>query len=268
MRRRKAESVRSRQALILLPLLVATSARANDVLDSLVAAYPATLAGHDVGSVTFRNGVRLDAGALHEKAPLEWLLSHASIRDQFLLSYPRSALTSPPADNFDPGRYRNRAFFNAMYGNCGKGEVEDHLVSVVWLPQSWGKAVRVTRVNGVAMQLRAVSDEIEKLPLAIRRAAWPIEGDYDCRNVADDGQPSMHAYGAAVDLNLHWSGYWLWDEGQNARVIRYRNRMPQDIVDAFERHGFIWGGKWYHYDTMHFEYRPELLPLAPAPPLR
>ena len=32
------------------------------------------------------------------------------------------------------------------------------------------------------------------------------------------------------------------------------------IVEIFERHGFIWGGKWYHYDTMHFEYRPELLP--------
>jgi hypothetical protein len=31
------------------------------------------------------------------------------------------------------------------------------------------------------------------------------------------------------------------------------------IVDVFEKHGFIWGGKWYHYDTMHFEYRPELL---------
>jgi hypothetical protein len=28
---------------------------------------------------------------------------------------------------------------------------------------------------------------------------------------------------------------------------------------VFEKHGFIWGGKWYHYDTMHFEYRPELL---------
>jgi D-alanyl-D-alanine carboxypeptidase len=24
--------------------------------------------------------------------------------------------------------------------------------------------------------------------------------------------------------------------------------MPQEIVDIFERHGFIWGGKWYHYD--------------------
>jgi len=21
----------------------------------------------------------------------------------------------------------------------------------------------------------------------------------------------------------------------------------------------VWGGKWYHYDTMHFEYRPEIL---------
>jgi peptidoglycan LD-endopeptidase CwlK len=28
---------------------------------------------------------------------------------------------------------------------------------------------------------------------------------------------------------------------------------------VFEKHGFIWGAKWYHYDTMHFEYRPELL---------
>jgi hypothetical protein len=32
-----------------------------------------------------------------------------------------------------------------------------------------------------------------------------------------------------------------------------RGRLSSD-------HGFIWGGYWYHYDTMHFEYRPELLP--------
>lgn len=42
----------------------------------------------------------------------------------------------------------------------------------------------------------------------------------------------------------------------------YRNRIPADVVQAFERHGFIWGGRWYHYDTMHFEYRPELLARA------
>lgn len=31
-----------------------------------------------------------------------------------------------------------------------------------------------------------------------------------------------------------------------------------------ERHGFIWGGRWYHYDTMHFEYRPEMIAIAKA----
>jgi hypothetical protein len=35
--------------------------------------------------------------------------------------------------------------------------------------------------------------------------------------------------------------------------------MPQEVVAIFEKRGFIWGGKWYHFDTMHFEYRPELL---------
>jgi hypothetical protein len=42
-------------------------------------------------------------------------------------------------------------------------------------------------------------------------------------------------------------------------AIVYRNRMPAEIVAIFEKHGFIWGGKWYHFDTMHFEFRPELL---------
>ncbi|WP_349629221.1 MULTISPECIES: M15 family metallopeptidase [Bradyrhizobium] len=29
------------------------------------------------------------------------------------------------------------------------------------------------------------------------------------------------------------------------------------IVGIFERHGFIRGGKRRHYDTMHFEHRPD-----------
>jgi hypothetical protein len=44
--------------------------------------------------------------------------------------------------------------------------------------------------------------------------------------------------------------------------VRWENRIPQFIVDAFEAEGFIWGGRWYHYDTMHFEYRPELFDAA------
>ncbi|WP_407639298.1 M15 family metallopeptidase [Desulfarculus baarsii] len=29
--------------------------------------------------------------------------------------------------------------------------------------------------------------------------------------------------------------------------------MPRDIVEVFEAHGFVWGGRWRRYDTMHFE---------------
>jgi hypothetical protein len=35
-------------------------------------------------------------------------------------------------------------------------------------------------------------------------------------------------------------------------------------VEIFERHGFIWGGKWGHFDTMHFEYRPEFFDTRPG----
>ena len=45
-------------------------------------------------------------------------------------------------------------------------------------------------------------------------------------------------------------------------LYHWSNKIPAEIIAAFEKHGFIWGGRWYHYDTMHFEYRPELLPQA------
>ena len=54
-----------------------------------------------------------------------------------------------------------------------------------------------------------------------------------------------------------FSDYWYWRP--HGASILYRNRMPPEIVTIFEKHGFIWGGKWYHFDTMHFEFRPELL---------
>ncbi|MBN9071220.1 MAG: M15 family metallopeptidase [Rhizobiales bacterium] len=70
---------------------------------------------------------------------------------------------------------------------------------------------------------------------------------------------SMHAYGAAIDLNTKYTAYWQWQKPDAAGHIKWSNRIPKEIVDIFERHGFIWGGRWYHYDTMHFEYRPEML---------
>ncbi|MCK5249849.1 MAG: M15 family metallopeptidase, partial [Spirochaetaceae bacterium] len=37
---------------------------------------------------------------------------------------------------------------------------------------------------------------------------------------------------------------------------------PEAVVEAFEKNGFIWGGKWFLFDQIHFEYRPELIILG------
>ncbi len=69
----------------------------------------------------------------------------------------------------------------------------------------------------------------------------------------------MHSFGIAIDINVNHSNYWKWSNKTTADSIPYINKIPFEIVKIFEKHGFIWGGKWYHYDTMHFEYRPELM---------
>ena len=112
-------------------------------------------------------------------------------------------------------------------------------------------------ISYIADTASPVSEEIDALPDTVKHAAYPIAGTYNCRAVADTGEPSPHSYGIAIDLNTAVSDYWFWRPHDGPIV--YRNRMPQEIVTIFEKHGFIWGGKWSHYDTMHFEFRPELL---------
>ena len=226
-------------------------------LDHLVAAYPDALAGHDLTSLRWRDGTIMPLSDSTGSKTFTERLRHASILDQLRIPYPRGLLEKPPAVDADPGRFRNAAFFTRMYGDCKTGQVPPHLVALPWLPKTWGQTIRVTSVNGVDRHLRAVSDEIDALPDNIKRAAYPIAGTYNCRTVADTGQPSPHGYGIAIDLNSAFSDYWYWRP--HDRLVAYRNRMPQEIVTIFENHGFIWGGKWYHFDTMHFEFRPELL---------
>ncbi len=237
--------------------LLARDNQVRSALDHLVAAYPNALAGRDGKMLRWRNGTVMPVSDNAESKTFPELLRHASIIDQFRIPYPRGPLEKPPAVDADPGRFRNTAFFKEMYGDCKKGEVSPRLASLTWLPKTWGQTIRMTSINDVDKRLRAVSAEIDALPPDIKHAAYPIAGTYNCRAVADTGQPSPHSYGIAIDLNTALSDYWYWRPHNSP--IAYRNRMPQEIVAIFEKHGFIWGGKWFHFDTMHFEYRPELL---------
>jgi hypothetical protein len=77
---------------------------------------------------------------------------------------------------------------------------------------------------------------------------------------------SNHSYGIAIDFKLPAAlhKYWQWDGCKENQTCAFPTKIVQDenlqkVVSIFEKNGFIWGGKWYHYDSVHFEYRPELL---------
>ncbi len=230
-------------------------AKADDAaLDHLVQAYPEFRAGHDAEFLIWKDGTRMPLSDGRADKSFDEKLRHPSILDQLSLPYVKGPLAKPPGPQDDPGRFRNVAFFDKMYGDCSKGQVERKLVRVPWLAKAGGGSVRITPVNGVADKLRAVSQALDALSPDLTKYAFPSAGTYNCRPVKDTGNRSVHAWGAAIDLNTKFADYWLWSKGG-----AYRNQIPFAIVDIFERNGFIWGGKWGHFDTMHFEYRPELL---------
>ncbi|MEI9996242.1 MAG: M15 family metallopeptidase [Rhizomicrobium sp.] len=222
------------------------------VLDRLVAAYPAFLVRHDGTWLWLKDGRRLAVSDGRADKDFTALLEQPDIDDMFYAAYPAgAAATAPPAD-VDPGRVRYAPLFDAMYGDCRKGEVAPRLRPVAWLPRHRGGQVRITMVNGVDKALEAVSTELDALPESDIRYLIPDSGTYNCRAVAGSTARSMHGWGAAIDIDSTMSDYWRWSPAG------WHNRIPLAIVRVFERHGFIWGGRWSHYDTMHFEYRPEL----------
>ncbi len=223
-------------------------------LDRLVRAYPDFLQGHDGKWLLLKDGRKFPISDGRSNKSFDEMIEHADIDDMFFSDYPAGADASAPAVNFDPGRVRYEPLFNAMYGDCKKGEVTPKMRSIAWLPKHDGGHVMITTANGVDKALEAVSRELDELPARFAKYLVPNSGTYNCRDVAGSTARSVHAWGAAIDINSAASDYWRWSPKS------WHNRIPIEIVRVFERHGFIWGGRWYHYDTMHFEYRPELLP--------
>ncbi|MDR0447520.1 MAG: M15 family metallopeptidase [Treponema sp.] len=94
-------------------------------------------------------------------------------------------------------------------------------------------------------------------------------GAWNWRNVAATVSRSYHSYGIAVDIlpkDLNGlATYWQWTADKEKDfewyMVPYNRRWhpPPSVIQIFERYGFCWGGKWALYDTMHFEYRPEIL---------
>jgi hypothetical protein len=104
---------------------------------------------------------------------------------------------------------------------------------------------------------------------------------HNWRQISGTSSRSLHSYGIAVDiLPARYSSaqvYWRWARqlGLPWYILPYEQRLmpPEAFIREFEKAGFVWGGKWRRFDTIHFEYRPEIFEInrryweieAPAP---
>lgn len=248
-------------------LLGATSAQSGSLSESdsarLLAAYPQSLERIEGNELVWRDGTRMPLDDGKGEKPFDRWLDDPDIEDMFTIPYPAGAAASPPAVDVDPGRARNQAFYDTVYGNCRKGEVERNLVRVAWLPKRGRQTLPFNRANGAAEALAAVSRELDELPSSFDIFLVPSAGTYNCRVIAGTSRVSAHGHAIAIDIALKRAHYWRDAPPGPGGNVAFKNEIPIEIVRIFERHGFIWGGRWYHYDTMHFEYRPELLGASP-----
>ena len=174
-------------------------------------------------------------------------------------------------DAANPPR-RHEEFLGRLLRAGSRAETEQRVVRM----QVAGFTVTVH--ERLQQPLALVSEDLRGLRLADPSVAAFLKGlaemnGYNYRYVEGTRSRSFHSYGLAVDLvPKSYRGrhaYWMWamSRVKDWWTVPYEDRwmVPAPVVEAFERRGFVWGGKWLFFDTMHFEYRPEILLMARRP---
>ncbi len=217
----------------------------------LMAVYPQQVKGYEGGCLLMADGTRIVYDDGREKDFIT-MLDNSDPEDMFSMAYDRTAAV--PAYLSDAGRSRCEQLFKCMYGKNAQ-EAQKRFTRVAW----FGQQLQFTTVNGAADSLRAVARDMARHPELVKYMKQA--STFYWRKVRGAQRQSAHSYGIAIDINTSLSNYWLWSNPGAGELdsLKYANRVPAEVVNIFERHGFIWGGRWYHYDTMHFEFRPEFL---------
>lgn len=182
-------------------------------------------------------------------------LSNPDLQDMLEQVYPLNYEGGLLDINNDPGRSRVYELLNEVYGDSHK-KINANLINV----SGGGGNYRFNKNNKAAENLKKTLVQISK---GVKKSTtqgdylFPINGTFNYRYISGTGRLSPHAYGIALDLNSNKSDYWKWAsrEAGEKRMKAY----PKELVQIFEDNNFVWGGKWGHFDILHFEYRPEII---------
>ncbi|MDR0663411.1 MAG: M15 family metallopeptidase [Spirochaetaceae bacterium] len=182
----------------------------------------------------------------------------------------RQSSASYSAYRPDPSAGAARSpFFESIWQGRSRAEAFSHQQRIAFL----GFSVQVHRdIVSPLSRVEARIEELAKTETEIQDWLGSLHSitGWNWRNVAGSETRSFHAYGAAVDLLMKaragMETYWQWTaaKGIDWRTVPVEKLQnpPAAVIRAFEEEGFIWGGRWRRYDTMHFEYHPELLILG------
>ncbi|MDR1430309.1 MAG: M15 family metallopeptidase, partial [Spirochaetaceae bacterium] len=293
------EAMAGTWAEAVLAELALRRAAGGDYAEDMVKLFAAAYGGR-LGHAAFRDGdwtVEMD-GVLWYYAqgrflPREDVDRSGDFRPQFLYRYSPEPPGSP--DETSPwqdtanriiSRRESLASYR-MYRPFGNsGAVRSPFFEALWQARSreeaysrqeWvrflGRQVHIHK--DIALPLGRVEERIQELRKSdpeIQTWLNSLESitGWNWRNVAGGANRSFHSYGIAVDLLMKTQAgmetYWQWTaaKGIDWRDVPpdRRQNPPAAVIRAFENQGFIWGGRWSRYDTMHFEYHPELLILG------
>ena len=169
--------------------------------------------------------------------------------------------------NRSEGKGTPQFLYNLIYDIETRAKTEQHIKSFIFLNRKSNPHEAIhKKLNDVQKDIyeKAKTDSevnsfLEKLDSA---------DSYAWRVISDSGNRSVHSMGLAIDVlpkgwgqkNLYWA--WRRDiDPQNWMLLDLDRRWmpPEKVIEIFEEHGFIWGGKWIIWDNMHFEYRPEVI---------
>lgn len=186
------------------------------------------------------------------KKNIDQKLKNPDLQDMLEQVYPLTSIDSVVKENFDPGRIRVYPLLHEVYGK-NKVEIEKNLKCVV-------NGVRFNKNNYANDRLAQIMKQIGTLAQTNGKAigcVYPINGTYNYRVISGTGRLSPHSFGIAIDLASNPKDYWQWAslEQGNQRIKEY----PKEVPQIFENNYFIWGGKWNHFDILHYEYRPEII---------
>ncbi|MGL4394182.1 MAG: M15 family metallopeptidase [Brevinema sp.] len=156
-------------------------------------------------------------------------------------------------------------FYEKLYGMSTLADTNTQIVKTTFLKK------QVLIHQFAHKPLKKVEDELYKLARQdkeVRDFLREVDTVYSFfwRRIAGSKARSLHSYGVAIDTldsRTKKSYYWLWAQNLDidwvTEPLTRRWHPPESAIKLFEKYGFAWGGKWIFYDTMHFEYRPDLM---------